>query len=367
MFENWFSPVKPDIQGPAAWKAFQFGSNLRIFEKKLPALKDVRICLVGIGAREANAVRKSLYRMSFPFDGLRIADLGNIRRKSIPFLIPALRELLDSHIFPILIGGDPTFTLAQYNAFHSLQRLITMVLVDERIRLDARFEDDDDNFLNELVRSKASELFHLAFIGTQTHYHDPALFRFIEERTFDCVRLGNARAKLSDLEPIIRDADLFSFNLSAIKQADAPGVPEASPSGFFLEEACQICRYAGMSDKLKSFGVFGFQGKHDQHQQTPQAVAQLIWYFIDGFYHRKNDFPASLDGLTEYIVDFKDGDFHLTFWKSQKSGRWWMQVPVKNKKKYGRHRLVPCSYNDYKLACQEELPERLLNALKRFS
>lgn len=367
MFENWFSPVKTENSGSSSWKPYQFGSCLKIFQDDLPDLKDVRIALVGIGAKEANAVRQALYRMSFPFDGLRVADLGNIRRKSVPFLIPALKELLDSKIFPVVIGGDPTFTLAQYNAFHSLQHLISLVLIDEIIRLDIKFADDDSHFLNELVRSKASELFHLGFIGAQTHFHDPALFRFIDERTFDCVRLGNARANLPELEPIVRDADLLSFNLAALKQAEAPGVPEASPSGFSLEEACQISRYAGMSDKLKSIGIFGFQASLDRDHQTAQAVAQLIWYFIDGFQNRKNDFPASLDGLVEYIVDFKKTDFQLTFWKSQKSGRWWMQIPMKNKKKYGRHRLVPCSYNDYKLACQEELPERLLNALKRFS
>jgi formiminoglutamase len=41
-------------------------------------------------------------------------------------------------------------------------------------------------------------------------------------------------------------------------------------------------------------------------------------------------------------------------------------VPTKTKRKLQRHRLIPCSYEDYLKACKEELPERLWKALKRF-
>ncbi|MCB0575661.1 MAG: hypothetical protein KDC61_13970, partial [Saprospiraceae bacterium] len=76
--------------------------------------------------------------------------------------------------------------------------------------------------------------------------------------------------------------------------------------------------------------------------------------------------PVSKAGLTEYIVEYRRLNYQLTFWKSAKSGRWWMQVPVATRKKLERHRLVPCSYQDYQLACREELPERLMQALQRF-
>ena len=43
-----------------------------------------------------------------------------------------------------------------------------------------------------------------------------------------------------------------------------------------------------------------------------------------------------------------------------------MEVPIKTRKKHERHRLVPCSYNDYLQACNEDLPDRLINAYRRF-
>jgi formiminoglutamase len=68
----------------------------------------------------------------------------------------------------------------------------------------------------------------------------------------------------------------------------------------------------------------------------------------------------------EYIVPLKQLDYQLTFWKSKRSGRWWLQVPVKTKKQHQRHRLIPCSYEDYQLAGQDQLPDRLLEAFRRF-
>ena len=67
------------------------------------------------------------------------------------------------------------------------------------------------------------------------------------------------------------------------------------------------------------------------------------------------------------LLILKKTDYSLTFWKSEKTGRWWMQVPIKTKKKLDRHKLIPCSYLDYQMACREELAERLLNAFRRFS
>ncbi len=368
MFDHWLRPVTADLADPAQFEPHQFGRQLAIFtEGRLPSLREGQLAIIGIGDKEADAVRRELYAMSFPFQELPVADLGNIRRKSVSFILHPIRELFESRIFPVIIGGDPSFILAQYQAFLSLQQLISLVLIDERIRLSHEPISDEQYYLNKIVYEKQSKLFHLGFIGAQTHYTDPASFRFLEEQAFDCVRLGRARSAIAELEPIIRDGDLLSLNLAALKQMEAPAVADPTPSGFFVEEACQISRYGGMSDKLKSFGIYGYRHSLDRRRQTARAIAQILWYFIDGYYHRKQDYPVSTEGLTEYIVEFKKMDYQLTFWKSQKSGRWWMQVPVKTTEPYQRHRLIPCSYNDYKLACQEELPERLLNAYKRFA
>lgn len=366
MLENWLRPIALEKVLIEHLTANQFGKKILLHTDTLPDLTTVQLALIGMHEPEANAVRQALYELSFPFNNLTIADLGNVRKSDNSFVLPLLKELLDSQILPILISPSQQHILALYKAFQSLQSHVSLAVVDERIRLDVTQENKEANYLNDILLNPRARLFHFGCIGTQTHYTDPATFYFLDKNNFDCIRLGHARADLSEVEPIVRDGDLLTFHLAALKQADAPAQESATPSGFSIEEACQICRYAGMSDKLRAVGIFGFQAALDREAQTAQAVAQMLWYFVEGFTNRKQDFPVATDGLTEYIVEFKGIEYQLVFWKSQRSGRWWMQVPVKIGKKFNRHKLIPCSYNDYKLACQDELPERLLNAYKRF-
>ena len=141
-----------------------------------------------------------------------------------------------------------------------------------------------------------------------------------------------------------------------------------SPSGFTIEEASQLARYAGMSDKLQCFSMLGFDAEKIGNELSAQGIAQILWYFIEGFILRKQDYPISAahNQLTQYVVDVTAFSDQVTFWRSNKSGRWWMEVPLKSRKKTERHKLIPCSYNDYLMACQDDLPERLLSAYRRF-
>ena len=365
MLNNWLRPVSTQlIKGIHELAGDRLGKKILVYKDDLPDLKKVKIAIIGIDNVEADKVRKSLYKLSFPFQKLAIADLGNIRKKDHSFLVPVIEELVTSGIFPVIIGKNAESVIAQFLAYQSQGQLVNLACVDETIRYSF---DSEKTVLNQIADKKKSHLFNLSFIGFQSHFVSPKVISVFEDNNYDCIRLGKAKTALDQLEPVIRDADLLSFNLASIKQSDAPVVKDASPNGFFADEACQICRYAGMSEKLTSIGFYGFESKLDQNQQTAQVVAQLIWYFLDGFYNRKNDFPVSTKSLVEYIVESKGNDFQVRFWKSSKSGRWWMQVPTKTDRKLKRHRLVPCSYSDYQLACREDIPDRLLSAFKRFA
>lgn len=367
MFDNWLQSVSLESLDLPTLSPTQLGHHLQRFTGNTKQLGKANIALIGGNTAGTNVVRKALYQMSFPFKGLKIIDLGNTRKSHPSFISPLLKELREHQIFPILLGDNPKLNLAQFNALKTTRSAISINIVDERIPCESREADFPNNYLYDLLSRKRAQLFHFSVIGCQSHYVAPATFSFMDEHHYEYLGVGKAKADLSALEPIIRDADLMGFHLSALKQAEAPGQMAPTPSGFTVEEACQICRYAGLSDKLGAFGIYGYWPEYDQREQTGQAVAQMLWYFLDGFFHRKNDYPLSNEGLVEYIVSVKNLDFQLVFWKSKKSGRWWIQVPVKTPKKLQRHRLIPCSYNDYRMACQDELPDRLFNAFRRFA
>jgi hypothetical protein len=166
---------------------------------------------------------------------------------------------------------------------------------------------------------------------------------------FDVHRLGELSGNIAVTEPTIRNASMISFDIGAIRAADAMGNANATPNGFYGEEACQLCRYAGFNDKLTSIGFYEFNPAYDSNGQTAWQLAQMIWYFIDGFYNRKRDFP--LNPKSQYLI-------YKTSLTHEDQDRWWMQVPYPSAGSPNeRFHLVPCSYADYKTATSGELPD----------
>jgi len=357
MLENWLqAPQVADVE----LSAWQFGTYIDTYENDaFPNLQKAKVALLGIG-EEADTIRKYLYQMAFSFGKFQIADIGNLRNPTEETLLPVLRELLASKILPILISAESYPFTAQYKAYQEKYKKLNLVIIDEKID----YHKDADNYLSVIRKVKRPRLANLGLIGYQSHLSPEDSIKYYQKKNYDCIRLGVAKNQMEQVEPPIRDANALYFNLSALKKTAAPGVWNNSPSGFTSEEACRICHYTGMNDKLSSIGFYGYCQEKDSQDQTAQLIAQMIWYLIEGIYFRKKDFPVSTDGMMEYIVSFKEYDFNITFWKSTKSGRWWMQAPGEGKKKKG---LIPCAYEDYLLACKEELSERILNIMERLA
>lgn len=369
MLDNWLSPLNRAHFFQEDLESDQLGASIAMHSQSggLPSLQGANIALIGIRPETADPVRNYFYRFSNHFQGLNIADLGNLRKPNLDFSIGALAEIRGAGMLPIIMGDDLRFSQALYRALRMNYPSINMVVIDEKVPLHPTRLEDPTYYMNPITLTGDSRIFQLGLIGYQRHFLSPGIQQFIQEQNYDILRLGAATQQFSETEPIIRNADLAGINLSALKSAVFPGVKAPSPSGFSVEEACKLAYYAGISDKLKGFYLLGYNSDHDIQGQSAMAMAELLWYFLDGFHQRKGDYPASIEGLTEYIVELKRYDYQLTFWKSKLSGRWWIQVPVKVRKRDMRHRLIPCSYEDYKLAIQDELPDRLIRAFKRFA
>jgi len=175
------------------------------------------------------------------------------------------------------------------------------------------------------------------------------------------------KKKVELAEPLLRDADALVFNLNAIRYADFPSQPLPSPNGLDAELACQLAYFAGLSDKIQSAGFYGFKKKSTAKELELSAnlVAQMVWYFTDGFANRFGDQPSNnSDQFTKYMVDVKGHNRPMLFLKSKGSERWWFQIQGEDET---TTHWVPCLYEDYLLAGQGELSDRYFRALNRFS
>ena len=329
-----------------------------------------QVALVGLDAATADRVRGHLYRHFWDQGDLRVIDLGNLRKQNAEFAIPLIRELHTSRILPVLIGGSVAGAASQYLAFADLNREVGIGVIDSAVRVNYDpAHSSETAFLDRAVHRSEPPPFYLAHIGDQRHLCDPRLDGLFQDRNFERYPLGRSRADLADLEPAIRDVDCCILNICAVLAAESPAQEQMTPSGFSLQEAGQLAYYAGNSDRLSSFGVYGLAQKPaDAHRTdlTAAAYAQLIWYFLLGVSRRHADFPVSTTGLIEYVVDSKTAD-RFTFWRSPRSNRWWVQVPLDRHPGEDRNRLVACSYADYLATSQDgNLPERLFHAFCRY-
>ncbi len=347
-------------------------------ENGFPDLEGIDIAIVGVKeGRQApgneacqfapDAVRAALYPLFGGSFVPRLADLGNIEaghavNDTYYALSAVVDHLVRKNIVPFIIGGSQDLSYAQFLGYKNLEQTINIVSVDNEFDLGTPNEEmNNKNYLGKIILHQPNYLFNYSNIGYQTYLVDPVSLDMMTKLYFDVYRLGQVRNHVEEAEPIIRQADMISFDMGALKHSEAPALPWPSPNGFYAEEACQMMRYAGMSDKLSSIGLYEINPEHDINSKTSLLAAQMIWCFMEGFYQRKNDFPnrSSSEYLRFHVV-LQDEKYQINFYKSKKSDRWWMEIPYPPNKdlKFERHTLIPCSYKDYELAAKNEIPDR---------
>lgn len=386
-FSDYLAPVNLN-QGDLNFNyhSNHFINSLDLYDSN-QELSDYNIAVIGVEDESAvynnngcgmapNHVRKYLYRLVKNNGESKIIDLGNLKsgatiNDTYFALSIILEELIKNNVIPIIIGGGQDLTYANFLAYKNLEQTVNLVSVDSKLNVGESEEDiNSNNFLTKILLHQPNYLFNYSNIGYQSYFVDKSEIDLMSKLYFDVYRLGQVQKNIEEVEPIVRNADIISFDVSAIRQSEAPANNNASPNGYYGEQACQIARYAGLSDKLTSIGFYEINPELDVNGQTAHLGAQMIWYFIDGVNHRKKDFPiGSRKTYTKYRVNIQNGENEVVFYKSDKSERWWMDVPYPSheKIKYERHLLVPCSYNDYQTACNNEMPDRWWQTFQKLS
>lgn len=351
----------------------------------IPDLEGVKVAIIGVWedrgsqsnqgcALGPELIREELYRLMPGSWNFEMADLGNLYQgENLTDTYAALKEicaeLIKSGICPLVIGGSQDLTYAMYRAYDRLEQLVNVVAVDHQLDLGQHDEAlHSGNYLSHLVLNKPYLLFNFANIGYQSYFVEQEELDLMHKMFFDVNRLGIFKESLREAEPIMRDANLVSFDLSSIRLADFPACLHGSPNGFGGEEACALARYAGIADKVEAFGLFEYNPQADRNRQGAKLAAQVIWYFCEGYSQRKGDYPfAEKKDYIRFTVLINEGEHELIFYKSPLSERWWIEVPLQSgfKSSTRRHALVPCSHEDYLRACEGEIPDRWWRAYRK--
>ena len=311
--------------------------------------------------------RKQFYSL-FPGNwNTAIVDLGNVEAgasvEDTYFVVKGLvAELIKKGIVPIVIGGSQDLTYAVYRAYDNLDQMVNIVSIDNQFDFSKENKLDSDSYLSKIIIEEPNNLFNFSNLGYQTYFNPQEEIDLIEKLYFEAYRLGEVSNALAVSEPVFRDADLVSVDMRSVQSSYSGNFDVFNPNGFTGKEICTLTRYAGISDKVTSFGIFNFSPNRNE----VVLVAQMLWYFIEGFCFRSNEYPfGTKENYIKYIVPIEEEE--LIFYKSNKTERWWIEIPfltnVNNKLK--RNTLLPCTHEDYLAACEQEIPERWWKAQRR--
>lgn len=368
-----FDPIEIDVDKTPS----SFQSSIYINHHKMPDHEGLDIALIGLreyrgsdreaDANSADEIRKQLFKLKKGYGEYGIVDLGNFRNgPTLEDTYLRLKEvcayLMEKGIIPILFGGSHDMDLGQYYAYESADKLISVLNIDNKMDF-AEAGTNESNHLSQIFKHNPNYLFTYYHLAYQSYLTDQKSLELLERLSFEAVRLGVVKENIKEIEPMVRDADMLTFDTSALQAFYAPGAFDAKAYGLTGEEACQLAWYAGQNEKMSSVGLYNYDAKEDSDdRKTAFVLSTMIWYFIEGYYHRKGDKNFKSNDYLMYEVHLGGEPDTIRFYKSKLSERWWMEVPNPEASGlFNRNRMLACNYSDYELALTGEVPDRWIN------
>jgi arginase family enzyme len=374
----YFDPVNFDNyrnSGPLNWK-YTIGGMI---EKNSSAiqpgnLKNVQVAIIGMPINNSalkpeyttvpDKIRTALYPLAKTETKIGIIDLGNLKPAlSLKGNYQALRDIVDYlnelNIVTLILGGSQDLTIGVCETFvHN--PLFSLTVIDAF--LDTKKGKEvftAQNFVTRIFNSNPN-LFQFNLLGYQSHFvPDEYLSKTIGIN--EHLRLGLIRENIILAEPVFRNTDVVSLDLSVVKHVEAPGSTNGTTNGLHSEEICQLAKYAGLSERVKVFGLFGIDPEKSDDQTTIQLAAQISWYFAEGIQFRNSGSIIDSENCTTYKVQVSGFDNPLEFLKNKITDQWWMKFDNNGKEPL----VFACSKNVYQQASENEIPALWMKYLQK--
>lgn len=388
-YSMFFEPVDVNVLELAgqSQENGRLSSSVLFYNTEEPIdIQEAQIAIIGVPesrngvenedcAMAPNEIRKQFYQLYGWENPVRIIDMGNLIvgnsvEDTYEVLSDILADMIENNVLPIILGGSNDLAFANYRAYEKMERVANVVAVDSTFDLGMENQPIRSNaYVNKMVVQQPNFLLNYANIGYQSYMNSQENIKLMEQLYFETYRVGAMRKDLEEVEPIVRNADMVSVDISAVRRPDAPGCPHNSSNGFYGEEICQVAKYAGVSDKLSSFGIYEYNPMLDYSNQTSQLIGHILWYFVEGYLNRQQDDQfKNRQNYKQYSVDVSGALDDMVFYCSRKTGRWWVVVPIIHREKdLIQNYYLPCSKRDYDLACEDKISDRWWKAYNKLN
>lgn len=371
MTDQFLTPVSDELrQFAAELDLFAIGSNID-FDN---AVDENSIVIIGVyknNNKSAEAAvdqfRRQFYTLKMGNWQLKVRDLGDLlpgatAEDSYFAFLKIQQELLKKKCTLIIIGDDPVLAYWQFRAFDSVTHQVNLTCVDNRFRLGNDSEElSEFNYLSKIITTDPHSLFDYTHLGHQTYFVAQEELDLMEELNFEVKRLGILTEKIQEAEPELRNSDMVMMNLESLQHSDFQSTARQSPNGFSAREICSLARYAGINNKVRSFGVYNFEAKNILPDNL--LLAEIIWYFIEGKNHSAGDIVFENEKSYEtFRVQMAEQE--LVFYRVIMSDQWWLELGNEEALPSVQH-IIPCSSEDYQNSLKGKIPHRWWKAYKK--
>jgi hypothetical protein len=353
------------------------GNKLKIHSEKagVPSFKNVQIAIVGVQEtrsigqphqRKQNlkGIRKALYSLYIGNWNNKIIDLGDIpigdkEKDSHKVLHDIAKEMYQRNILLIAFGGSQENTLGLCSVFNEFEVYYNLTSIDYKFDFGAVGSlISPDSYMSKLIANRPNYMTNFCNLGYQSYMVAQDEIDLMERLYFESIRLGTLTSDLKVVEPLMRDSDIVSMDMTAVKSNELQG-GFTQVNGFTAQQFCALARYVGISDRVRFVGLCNIP----ESSASTNFTAQAVWYIIEGMHYRVNEYPFSTkENSVRYVVSCDDQE--LIFYQSSLSKRWWLEVRPEHDSNL-ESVLISCSEEDFYTAEKGTVPERWWKAIRR--
>ena len=243
-------------------------------------------------SQDFTGIRREFYKLSqLDFD-IPIIDLGDLVSGKTPqdshyILQEVLSVCHQKGAIPVIVGGSNDLAFSLFSALNYHQQDINYTQISNLVSLKQDEEIHEWTFLSKILGSKNFSVKNYHHLGYQKHLNEMDSVNLIKEVQFDIIRLAEMMNSTEKTEPYFRKADLVTINCDAIETFSEAFSMNPQVNGLNRREICAYMKEIGLSEKLKSVGIFNYNIYSDS-QLNHQLLAQMIWYLIEGINIQKS-------------------------------------------------------------------------------
>jgi hypothetical protein len=284
---------------------------------------------------------------------------GDKEKDSHRALHDIAKEMYQRNILLIAFGGSQENTLGLCSVFNEFEVYYNLTSIDYKFDFGGDGSlISPDSYMSKLIANRPNYMTNFCNLGYQSYMVAQDEIDLMERLYFESIRLGTLTSDLKVVEPLMRDSDIVSMDMTAVKSNELQG-GLTQVNGFTAQQFCALARYVGISDRVRFVGLCNIP----ESSTSSNLTAQAVWYIIEGMHYRVNEYPFSTkENSVRYVVSCDDQE--LIFYQSSLSKRWWLEVRPEHDSNLETV-LISCSEEDFYTAEKGTVPERWWKAIRR--